>query len=282
MSAPTKPNFKLCPGANTDVDGLPPNNDVDPYGGAVNTAISLAASQPAFVRGLTVLATLQTKYGIAYIFLDATAPGGLANAFVYNRAGAQLNTSQGVCEIYSTSGQDEGKVRCVGMVGSAWQTTPEEKTIAGTTSVFTAAQWDALTFWRAEYLNSSGVPTTPFGDVYGAINGQICWVIWGTLSGIGATKIASAEWQMALASAIDTDIEGPDGRDVAPASGIGAFSRATKWNGGDASIAVPGGEIPNQSVVGVTAKLEVPAFIPPSKLGHVPFIPTPFGNPSAA
>lgn len=279
MSEPTGADFKLHPGENTDVDGLPPDNDDDPYGGDVNTSIILSTSTPGIaIRRTASLEVDEDYYGALYIGNSAVAPGKLNFAKVYDRAGGQLNLASAQARIWSSSANDAGKkVRLVGKAGSAWN--PEIKALTGTTPVFGARTWDIGQLWRAEALSALEVPTYFEGNVIVEVDGQICFVIYGTAS-TRPVIMASAEKRLALATGLGVTVEG-DNRLTAP-TGVGSFSRATKWEDEDLSITVPGGEFTNETTLGVAVHVFQPAEIPAPKVGYISLGLAPLGNPEAA
>lgn len=176
----------------------------------------------------------------------------------------------------STSSSDTGQVKVVGTIGGLWDT--ETITLTGTGTALGSKVWDANGVVRWEHLG--GVPV---GLVTCAVASQTVAVLWGTSydpADAGpsiATYMATAEIELALATAINTSISGTN-RLTAPASGISAFSKATRWSGADTSIAVPTGELASNEYIGICAKFIAYANIPAPVSGKIQFKPNLIGD----
>lgn len=223
-------------------------------------------------------------YGGAYRKLAEDATDNAENTRAYNRNGAILNALAGTPRVVSTSPLDVGvlgnaagtglQVRLVAKVSSAW--TPQYLNINGTSFSSDVAggvqQVDALWAYRWE-LCLDGNPVTFYGDVGCFIGMQLVAVIRGTLNprrGIvgQGNKMATAEVQIAIATAKNSTIACPDGRKVSP-TGIGAFDEGVwfagngLWTGSDQSLVLPSGPYVPGDYFGFATRFEAIAGITP-------------------
>jgi len=265
MSVPDRDDKKTYLGA----DGVP-TDDTSPYGGAIATGTAVNENTLGNLFGAIRLGQVDDAYYTSfYIKLEHTSPGLLDLARICNRAGAKLNTSSGNAAIISTNASDTGQIIITGKVGGTW--TQETLTLNGTTPVVGTQVWDANSVFRWEHI--SGVPA---GLVTCSVNSSTCGIIWGTDNDPSdgfpsiATYMASAEIEFALATAKNTTVSGTN-RKTAPASGIGSFSKATKWAGEDFSINVPSGEMLAADYICVVVKFIVKANIPAPNGGKIQF-----------
>lgn len=263
MSTPNRGNKKTYLG----IDGVP-TNDTDPYGGAIDTGALVNETTLGGLFGPIRLGSSDDAfYTLCYIKMDHSSPGLLTNARVCNRAGAKLNTTSGNAAIISTNATDTGQVIITGKVAGSW--VQETLTLNGTTPVVGTQVWDANSVYRWEHI--SGVPA---GLVTCSINSSTCAIIWGTDNDPSdgfpsiATYMASAEIEFALASSKNSTVSGSN-RKTAPASGIGSFSKATKWSGEDFSINVPSGEYEAGDYLALCIKVLVIANIPAPNSGKM-------------
>lgn len=272
MAAPQRDDRKTYLGD----DGVP-TNDTDPYGGAIDTGTPVNPATLGSIFGSLKLTTSDINYySIFYVRMEQGSPGTLDNARWNNRAGARLNTSSGLASVISTNANDTGDIVITGKVSGVW--TQETLTLNGTTLVSGATVWDTNSAIRWESLDGE-----PLGLVTCAVNSSTCAVIYGTDGDPNdgfpsiATYMASAELEFALADTINTTISGTD-RLTAPSSGIGSFSKATKWSGEDFSINVPGGELGPNDYVGVCVKFIANANVPAPNNNKMQFMGNMLGD----
>ncbi len=249
------------------VDGAPAN-DVDPYGGDIDTGAELNEATAGILIATVPRPTSADEdyYGIGYR-KNEHASSDWTGARLTNRAGANLNSNSGLAQVVSDNAADVGTLRVVGKVGGVWTT--EDITLTGTTDAFGAETWDTGEVWRYEYL-VGGVPAEPVGILSIAIDGEVVAVMYGSSTDYGNNQ-CSAEWETACATALDSSIGGAD-RKTPPASGIGSFSRACRWTGAgavDDSIALPTGELTHGKHVGYCVHFIAKANIPAPVSGLV-------------
>lgn len=272
MAAPTDTDLKYYGGTNTT-----PQNNTDPYGGAIDTGSELVQTDPnIIIYSLQSLEVDEEYYGIFYRKNEAT--GALNNARVYNRAGMQLNSSSGTIQIISSSSSDTDiKIQFTGYSSAAFNT--DTITVNGTTPVSGVESFDVDGVLMAEVLTLAGSPTTPVGNITVSVNSEIIAIIYGTAADedIACTMVTSL-YEMAVASSLSSTISGTN-RLTAPASGIGSFSQATNWAGSDQSINVPTGILPASGYIGVCIKLTIPASMPTPIIGYYQFLGVIMGNP---
>jgi len=266
MATPTRLNKK------TYIGSLPiPTDDVGDIGGAINTGTAIVETTVGnLLADMRIGTTDQYFYTVFYEAFDNTASGSIQNARVANRAGALVNTSAGTCGYASTNALDTGVVRALGKVGGTWTT--EDVTLTGTTPAFTLATFDVGTVVRHEIISGASL-----GAISCSVNGDIVGMIWGTdndpTDGAPsiATYMATAEIDIAIATAINTNLTSTD-RKTAP-SGIGSFSKATIWTSADASIgiAIPGGALGVGDYIGVVVRFTSFGNVKPSFSGKIQF-----------
>lgn len=230
------------PASNSDIkyrggsDGAPANNS-DPYGGAIETGIDLNENTPGIL-----LQTIPRPSGADADYYGAGyrenthASSDWTDAAYTLRNGALLPSGSGVASVVSSSASDVGTMRVTGKVGGAW--TQEDIVLNGTTTVFGTEIWDTGEVWRWEYING-GSPAFPTGNVTCAVDDEVVSVMYG---GTYPNNQNTAEWEIAVATAVDSAVGGTN-RLTAP-TGVGAFSRAVKWSGAgavDQSLPIPGG-----------------------------------------
>lgn len=274
------------PATNADIkyyggsDGAPAN-DVDPAGGAIDTGAELVEATAGIVIAAVPAASGSDEdyYGVAYRKNEHVS-SDWTDAALTNRAGAILPASAGQVSVVSTSASDTGVLRVTGLISAAWD--QEDITLTGTTPATGAETWDSGEVWRYEYL-SGGVPATPVGNLTIDVDGEVVATIYGSASGFG-NIMASAEFELALASNLDDDISLTN-RLTAPTVGAGAgqvsaFSRAVKWSGTgavDQSLAVPGGDLGFGVYVGYCIHLIAKDGIPAPAGGNLVCDPNLFG-----
>lgn len=257
MAAPTRADIAYFGCLNPT-----PTNDTDPLGGAIQDG---GAELDPEVAGnlwstLSIGASDVSYYSVHYRKAINTSSGSLQQARFYNRASCKLNTGAGVASIQSNKSTEDITVRAVGKVGGEWNT--EELDVVGSSIVLGSTIWDANTVYRWECTAG-----TPIGLLSCSVNGELVGIIYGTSddpddgnSETISCYMISAETQWALADAINENRDSAD-RLTAPAD-LTAFSRATYWSGGDASISVPGGELQIDDYIAVIGRLDVIANIP--------------------
>lgn len=264
MPVPTRLNKKTYIGPNPI-----PNDDTDDLGGAIDTGTAINEATVGNLFGDLRIAEANTYYyAIFYEAFNHTTSGSVENARVANRAGAKLNTGAGTVTVVSTSASDTGIIRVTGKVSTVW--TQDDITLTGTTPATGNETFDTGSVIRYESL--SGIPV---GAVTCSVAAETTGIIWGTSydpadggSSI-ATYMASAEIDLAVATAINTTLSSAD-RLTAP-TGIGSFAKATRWTGADASIAVPGGSLGVGDYVGVCARFTANADVPAPYTGKIQF-----------
>ena len=254
-------------------DGVP-SNQTSPVGGAPTTTIDPSGTvdntvfPPEIVSSITDVA----YYGIEYVTL--TSANVLAQARVFNRAAAILNSTSGICSANSTSATDTGTLIITGQVGGAWK--QDKIVLTGTTTSYGSMNFDANSVYRWEYSNGSGSSAKPLGNISCFINAaQVC-LFYGTGNGTSnnavnnACSMCSAEISLALATAKNTPITCSNIL-TAPATGsVVASSQATVWTNADASITVPTtGAMVQNDYVGVLVTWLVKANIPLPLTGKV-------------
>lgn len=278
MATPVASDLKMYPGASGT-----PTDDVSAYGGAINTTAVLNDSLinvalDSIYQGITDV----TYNAIFYFKATNSTSGSLANARVYNRAGAVVNAASGSCQYVSTSSSDTTTILTTGKVAGSYTT--DLVTLTGTTPVSGTKVWDATSIVRHESLNSAGLAAVkPVGNVTISSSGQILTVLYGTSANPSgqdlATTWGSTEFTLALASAKNTTISGTN-RLTAPASGIGSYSNATFWSGADASIPVPSGSLGFGEYIGVAVKFTAYSGINLPVSNEINFLPILTGTPA--
>jgi len=241
-----------------------PSNDSDPYLGAIDTVAQLdedANNGTVLDNPIQPSSGSTLYYGGGYRKL-LTAATTANNCRVYNRAGAILNTLAGVPSVVSLSAIDTGvsgnaartglQVRLVAKVSGVWVeqyinplgTVPSSDVAGGALTVDASSAYR----WEASF---DGFPTLFSGDVGCFVGTQLVAVIRGTLNprrGIPGkgNQMASAEVQVAVATAKNATVTGASGRLAPPAAGIGSFDSAVlfggtpAWVGSDQSLVLPG------------------------------------------
>lgn len=207
-----------------------PANEVDPYGGAIDTATD---QNPATAGNLIYAVRLSNSdlvYRGAAYRENKHATDDFVNCRVANFAGGEKPASSGPLEVYSTNAADTENLYL--QFNSSAANHSEEVTMLGTTHTFSAEDIDSGSHFIAVYDNGA----IPVGDIYGKVGGNIVFVIYGSLSGLG-NYCASTFYEVALATAQNATVSGAD-RGTDP-TGCGSFSTATYWPGNDSSIAIP-------------------------------------------
>lgn len=264
MATPTRSDKRTYLGA----DGVPAT-DVDPIGGAIYTGTAVNENTTGNLFGdLRIGSSDIYYYTIFYEAFANTTSGSMKNCREANRAGAILNSSSGTVSVVSTSSSDTGTLRVTGLVSSVWE--QEDITLTGTTPATGVKTYDSGGVVRYEYISG-----TPAGALTCSVASAVCGVIWGTDydpadggSSI-ATYMATAEIDLAVATAINTTLSSAN-RLTAP-TGIGSFSKATRWTGADASIAVPGGSLGVGDYIGICARFTAYNGIPATYSGKIQF-----------
>jgi hypothetical protein len=222
----------------------------------------------------------KTLHGIGYWRNEAS--GNLDSARMGYRGGLLASVSADVVQIVSTSALDVGrKARLVMESGSVMLPSPELLTSAGTTPVSSLNVADIGKLWRVEALDSGDAPSQPVGNWTISIGGMTLGVIYGTAGATTyspATFMATGEYELALATALDTDLSSAD-RIVAP-TGISAFSRAVRFQTSDQSLSVPGGLLTGGNhYIGFCEKRYLPLGAPAPLLGYLDPKPILIGYP---
>lgn len=279
MGAPTAGDIYLRPGTNSDaVTGLAPLNDTDPYGGPIFSSIAFDGTESgALISPKPITGSDQRFCGALYFSNEASSTGTVANAQVYGRSISQLNASVGQAQLVSDSALDVGVVWIVGKVSGLWVV--EAVTLTGTSPVTSANTWDALSVYRWESLSTGLLPTSTFGTVTLSVAGETVGVFRGSING-KATLMATAEFQIALATATNLTIAGTNRLTLATTFVEGDYSRASSWDGDDRALAVPGNELLNGRRIGIAVFQDVPADIPAPKVTWASCYPILRGNPA--
>ena len=245
-----------------------PTDFTSAYGGAINMSSTInGATLNVLFQPLAIPTGSDTNYySIFYLSLESS--NTVSTARVYNRAGAIVNSATGVASVASTAAGDTGIMLVTGKVSGVWVQDPIQMT--GTVTALGTKNFDISSVVRWEYLSSLS-PAIPLGNIAGFVNSVQCTLFYGSLNNLtsGGTRLTSAEFMFALASAKNTTISGTNvlhapGTD-GDTSSIGAFSNATLWTGADASIAVPTGGMVNTDYIGVCIKFIDYANIFPCK-----------------
>ena len=248
-------------------DGTTPTDDVGPIGGDPGDVVTDDTASNILIHRPPVKTTEDWYRGIALRRIKASvAPSFLSNARFANRAGALINLAAGPASVVFTSPLDAGstrKVRITGKVSGVWQS--QLVNTAGLTPSFSGYSWDANSVVLWEYL-INGMPSAPYGNMLGSINGQICAFIYGDLEqpGDGNTQ-CNALYTVALAPDKNTTLTAAN-RKTNP-SGIADedFAPAVKFPASDQSLAIPGNTLEVVEGVGdfiyYCIKLWVPANV---------------------
>lgn len=242
-----------------------PTNDVDDYGGAIaDGGAELNEATPGILIAAVPrpVSSDEDYYGLGYR-KNTHASSNWTNAAMTNRAGAKLNSSSGLVQWKSDNPADTGTLRVVAKQGGGWITEDIPCSGIGTDDSFGEENIDSLNGWRYQYT-VAGAPAVPLGILTIAVDGEVVAAMYGSSTGFG-NGICSAEFEVALATAINATVTGDGGRRLPPSSGIGSFSRACRWTGAGAvndSIAVPGGSLTFGSRIAYCVHLIAKANIP--------------------
>jgi hypothetical protein len=250
MSAPIFSDIKFRPG----VDGAPDNDD-DPIVGDMDPATLLVPTDPntRISNPIYVIGEDRPYYGGGYISNEGT--GDITGARVALRSGMQPNAAAGPIQLVSTSASDTMDVQLSGFVSGV--ETFETLTLTGTTPVTSINDWDESDLsdpddptWGAVRVDIGDVPA---GNVTVSIMGQTLGIIWATQV-IGSqtrlgTVLCSVEWTIALATAKGDDTISSADRLTKP-TGVGTYTRATRWPTSDQALTVPGGRLDAGEVIG--------------------------------
>lgn len=278
MPAPIATDLKFYPGASGT-----PVNDTDPIGGAITTGGGVIDDSILNIALDTIFQIGADEVYNALIYVKAThaATGQLNDARIYNRSGAAKNTSSGTCQYVSTSASDTSSILTLGKVSGVFDT--DLVVLTGTTPVSGTKVWDVSTVIRHESLNTAGTSAVkPVGNVTVSLSGQILAVLYGTNANVAGIDLAvvwcSNEFQMALGSAINSTRSAAN-RLTTPAS-MSAYSNATFWSGGDASIPVPGGVLLNAEYVAIGVQFTAYDGAPIPVSNEIDFFPVLTGTPA--
>lgn len=266
MAAPTDADLKYYAGTNGN-----PTTDAAAVGGAIDTGAPLnEATANNLIHSPVQSASDQSFRGIAY---RKNESGGTLNAARFrNRCAGNPPAAQGVAQLSSTSSADTGKCWLAYKHSGAWILVGEEIQMAGTAPVNGLVTIDANSDFVLIYL-----PGVPSGDITMTVAGEKVAHLYGSLGGNG-NFCATSLFQVALATAQDATISASN-RLNDPASGIGAFSRASFWPGLDNSLAVPGTNLGAGKWIGYCAKLLIPAGMPKPPNGQLQADFDLFGDP---
>lgn len=232
-----------------DVSGTA-NDDADPIGGDLDPLAPIAdGAEEVLFTNIPIPPAGDPdglpRYATAWKKIKTGATGTLTNPFFYNRAGLVPNDAAGPLVIQGLDADDVGTVRAIYKADAGQDPWDTGDVVANGLSAVTGSfTVDAGTLLRAQYL-IDGQPAKPKRPITGSIMGQICFVFFGTGTpenedpGRG-NSMCSREFKVAIATDINTNIgwSGTANRVTAPDTNVGSFEYATRWDGGDDSLAV--------------------------------------------
>lgn len=224
-----------------------PDNDTDPVGGSIDTETDLDVdsmiARPLLGSAEVVLRGVGYRRGVS---------GTLwRSARFANLAAGKPPTAAGVPRLQSTSPADGGRCWLAYQHGGQWISEGQEIQLGGLSPVNGLVTMDADTDWMLIY--QLGVPE---GDVSLYVNDERIGMLRG---GVGGTYSCSTLFELAVAEAQGDPVACADR--LTDPTGVGAFSLATWWPGGDASIVIPGEDLAGGASIGFALRARFPAGI---------------------